>query len=130
MIRRPPRSTRTDTLFPYTTLFRSEIRDCLVAIVSRPVAHAITIGLPPPDALAVHARVGDDFRRVVRPAPAADAIQLRSRRACPRDQPPDAADHDGVALHPRLNLIQIQFSRIFLLIPIGYPSCRSRFFLF
>src|SRR3546814_20008525 len=26
MIRRPPRSTRTDTLFPYTTLFRS-IRD-------------------------------------------------------------------------------------------------------
>src|SRR3546814_293594 len=26
MIRRPPRSTRTDTLFPYTTLFRSEAR--------------------------------------------------------------------------------------------------------
>src|SRR3546814_16950282 len=24
MIRRPPRATRTDTLFPYTTLFRSE----------------------------------------------------------------------------------------------------------
>src|SRR3546814_5743387 len=27
MIRRPPRSTRTDTLFPYTTLFRSESPD-------------------------------------------------------------------------------------------------------
>src|SRR3546814_19500886 len=27
MIRRPPRSTRTDTLFPYTTLFRSEGQD-------------------------------------------------------------------------------------------------------
>src|SRR3546814_15633355 len=27
MIRRPPRSTRTDTLFPYTTLFRSEAQD-------------------------------------------------------------------------------------------------------
>src|SRR3546814_17075238 len=26
MIRRPPRSTRTDTLFPYTTLFRSQLR--------------------------------------------------------------------------------------------------------
>src|SRR3546814_12639071 len=26
MIRRPPRSTRTDTLFPYTTLFRSKGR--------------------------------------------------------------------------------------------------------
>src|SRR3546814_18430927 len=40
MIRRPPRSTRTDTLFPYTTLFRSTeaiaswtemIRDSIVA---------------------------------------------------------------------------------------------------
>src|SRR3546814_20908219 len=31
MIRRPPRSTRTDTLFPYTTLFRSTERllECL-----------------------------------------------------------------------------------------------------
>src|SRR3546814_15314211 len=28
MIRRPPRSTRTDTLFPYTTLFRSRLRWC------------------------------------------------------------------------------------------------------
>src|SRR3546814_9497119 len=27
MIRRPPRSTRTDTLFPYTTLFRSPVGD-------------------------------------------------------------------------------------------------------
>src|SRR3546814_3655354 len=37
MIRRPPRSTRTDTLFPYTTLFRSchsRSRD------DRPPAHA------------------------------------------------------------------------------------------
>src|SRR3546814_16316492 len=29
MIRRPPRSTRTDTLFPYTTLFRSGVIDGL-----------------------------------------------------------------------------------------------------
>src|SRR3546814_3088821 len=29
MIRRPPRSTRTDTLFPYTTLFRSLALDSL-----------------------------------------------------------------------------------------------------
>src|SRR3546814_6642038 len=28
MIRRPPRSTRTDTLFPYTTLFRSSGDNC------------------------------------------------------------------------------------------------------
>src|SRR3546814_21160999 len=31
MIRRPPRSTRTDTLFPYTTLFRSAEVDALLA---------------------------------------------------------------------------------------------------
>src|SRR3546814_19723589 len=30
MIRRPPRSTRTDTLFPYTTLFRSVLTDTLL----------------------------------------------------------------------------------------------------
>src|SRR3546814_589828 len=29
MIRRPPRSTRTDTLFPYTTLFRSELTELI-----------------------------------------------------------------------------------------------------
>src|SRR3546814_15114635 len=28
MMRRPPRSTRTDTLFPYTTLFLSKLSDC------------------------------------------------------------------------------------------------------
>src|SRR3546814_2763353 len=31
MIRRPPRSTRTDTLFPYTTLFRSPAADVFLA---------------------------------------------------------------------------------------------------
>src|SRR3546814_2756868 len=44
MIRRPPRSTRTDTLFPYTTLFRSAWLHLLLrapdARLSRPVAGA------------------------------------------------------------------------------------------
>src|SRR3546814_5869989 len=38
MIRRPPRSTRTDTLFPYTTLFRSRavrLEPCQLARHSR-----------------------------------------------------------------------------------------------
>src|SRR3546814_9657358 len=34
MIRRPPRSTRTDTLFPYTTLFRSSERVLMSSMVS------------------------------------------------------------------------------------------------
>src|SRR3546814_4013946 len=37
MIRRPPRSTRTDTLFPYTTLFRSlQDRACYVTWTKTP----------------------------------------------------------------------------------------------
>src|SRR3546814_5529730 len=35
MIRRPPRSTRTDTLFPYTTLFRSPARESAVEAAGR-----------------------------------------------------------------------------------------------
>src|SRR3546814_15224248 len=34
MVRRPPRSTRTDTLFPYTTLFRSMSGPELVRVVA------------------------------------------------------------------------------------------------
>src|SRR3546814_2148156 len=43
MLRRPPRSTRTDTLFPYTTLFRSMIKDVLDAYVDRDTAKAIEV---------------------------------------------------------------------------------------
>src|SRR3546814_1051837 len=35
MIRRPPRSTRTDTLFPYTTLFRSDMLKILLGVAKR-----------------------------------------------------------------------------------------------
>src|SRR3546814_15470726 len=40
MIRRPPRSTRTDTLFPYTTLFRSDIESTLTLL-----GHRLTRGI-------------------------------------------------------------------------------------
>src|SRR3546814_14897006 len=35
MIRRPPRSTRTDTLFPYTTLVRSDVRRSIAFAAER-----------------------------------------------------------------------------------------------
>src|SRR3546814_18354223 len=41
MIRRPPRSTRTDTLFPYTTLFRS--RTELLRLAKRKPAEAVSL---------------------------------------------------------------------------------------
>src|SRR3546814_3305634 len=48
MIRRPPRSTRTDTLFPYTTRFRSDPR-CGSFVVARQEHDAVA---------ALHVRVG------------------------------------------------------------------------
>src|SRR3546814_15508580 len=44
MIRRPPRSTRTDTLFPYTTLFRSLLSPTML----------MRSGIGPGDELAAH----------------------------------------------------------------------------
>src|SRR3546814_8433829 len=54
MIRRPPRSTRTDTLFPYTTLFRSAFIPAVLSLISdsfapnrRASAYSIIVlGLP------------------------------------------------------------------------------------
>src|SRR3546814_5660252 len=47
MIRRPPRSTRTDTLFPYTTLFRSAAAEHRTEVILFDVGgrHAGDIGL-------------------------------------------------------------------------------------
>src|SRR3546814_8957404 len=47
MIRRPPRSTLTDTLFPYTTLFRSDSphRDRLIGAATPHAARIVTFGL-------------------------------------------------------------------------------------
>src|SRR3546814_4100484 len=59
MIRRPPRSTRTDTLFPYTTLFRS----------FQPVAECLhDVGVKPP--LERHDHMGKLLR--ARPFPGAE----------------------------------------------------------
>src|SRR3546814_6854862 len=77
MIRRPPRSTRTDTLFPYTTLFRAIRQDpgarsgdsCRSGARSRPTIQSILVhnawrrdalGKQLVDLAAVHV---DDFKR-------------------------------------------------------------------
>src|SRR3546814_1313164 len=65
MIRRPPRSTRTDTLFPYTTLFRSRR-----AIALRDGRNPI--GVPYPAVFAIYSlRDLGTGKRLVRVAPAA-----------------------------------------------------------
>src|SRR3546814_9032751 len=60
MIRRPPRSTRTDTLFPYTTLFRSlypHLPRALLRIVQGPARDGVAArrrDLPADDGDRVH----------------------------------------------------------------------------
>src|SRR3546814_3666186 len=65
MIRRPPRSTRTDTLFPYTTLFRS-------------------LGTEPADPLGAMGCRAADRRHVHRQAPDAVPGRDQSVRRIPR----------------------------------------------
>src|SRR3546814_10563639 len=56
MIRRPPRSTRTDTLFPYTTLFRSALH------------HHLPGDDRPPGSPAAASAAGDQIRPAARRA--------------------------------------------------------------
>src|SRR3546814_5559796 len=66
MIPRPPRSTRTDTLFPYTTLFRSHRARLHVIAVGRradPAAPEHVVGFACPEAAQDR-----DFRRRTRGA--------------------------------------------------------------
>src|SRR3546814_15165650 len=91
MIRRPPRSTRTDTLFPYTTLFRSIHLPDQLALNLLPRGLRRGVGeaprfreaLPPP----IHLRRVD--QRIDRTAAEVDAdpvagAQQREAAACRR----------------------------------------------
>src|SRR3546814_9457431 len=52
MIRRPPRSTRTDTLFPYTTLFRSDLKvkpEEVFQMEARLSGHGVSFNTTPSD---------------------------------------------------------------------------------
>src|SRR3546814_3275768 len=75
MIRRPPRSTRTDTLFPYTTLFRFLLKRALqrMLMLALEVYHLGHLGLGdlvaerPADAHAALVDVEHDAGRVLQP---------------------------------------------------------------
>src|SRR3546814_5880668 len=79
MIRRPPRSTRTDTLFPYTTLFRSNRFDEALALFQHELETADSItedaGLYRMWALDGISRSQDALGR---PAEAARSLEQRS----------------------------------------------------
>src|SRR3546814_42842 len=86
MIRRPPRSTRTDTLFPYTTLFRS--RELACTALPRPQHLDSTVRTGPGDVLRVRSVVGQHPRH--RNRRRHNAIRATARcgrvRACARSR--------------------------------------------
>src|SRR3546814_1516172 len=66
MIRRPPRSTRTDTLFPYTTLFRSPAASPAPAPAPPPKSEAAAPVAPPaPTGNVEAAALSPSVRRAV-----------------------------------------------------------------
>src|SRR3546814_12571197 len=94
MIRRPPRSTRTDTLFPYTTLFRS-----LPQVFSRMPKAPYEIRRVPPEieigAPGGSAQAGTpDGSR-----PGIFFINLRDTAEWPRYTLPTLAYHEGAPGH-------------------------------
>src|SRR3546814_12066294 len=80
MIRRPPRSTRTDTLFPYTTLFRSGLADASAGEVAADAARAREL-------LLVGRTMGGDVEKLlVAQHPAARHIALLGLHFAPGRQ--------------------------------------------
>src|SRR3546814_4774519 len=68
MIRRPPRSTRTDTLLPYTTLFRSHpaqrAQPLFLQFDDRPANKVRTVPEMMQHGPARHPRLGGDTKRI------------------------------------------------------------------
>src|SRR3546814_9900279 len=92
MIRRPPRSTRTDTLFPYTTLFRSRGTPDLHR-AHRTVRHGQK--LDPARSAAPPCRSLSRARRLGRGAPSARAAQGHSLESdLAQDQPRPARSEE------------------------------------
>src|SRR3546814_19208076 len=85
MIRRPPRSTRTDTLFPYTTLFRS--------VTSHRAARGVTGGECGVNRGQTRLNTRRNFARASRPAHAAHASQRQ--RGGMNDRSSDRAERDA-----------------------------------
>src|SRR3546814_4181514 len=65
MIRRPPRSTRTDTLFPYTTLFRSRFQGFDALRAGQTKRHLAALVEPSIKVLQCHLELGLLHREAV-----------------------------------------------------------------
>src|SRR3546814_18492116 len=118
MIRRPPRSTRTDTLFPYTTLFRSPQLPRVDIVIDVPEAQRLC-------ACGKHmVKIGEEVSEQLNIIPMQVQVlrTVRPRYACPGG---DAAPI--IAPMPPAALPRSHFSAAFLaMLQIGRASCRDR----
>src|SRR3546814_2266949 len=85
MIRRPPRSTRTDTLFPYTSLFRSGIDRRLLDHPLR--GDRLHLGLVIADALEIAemheiGRAPSELQSLMRISYAVFCLKKKNKRTC------------------------------------------------
>src|SRR3546814_11525910 len=112
MIRRPPRSTRTDTLFPYTTLFRSPVllRDRRYRRTGQAQGTACTAATGRAGAHARAARGADHPAALPEQGPAGPALSAPVGQAAAQGR--DGGGAADPALLPGL--------------AIGRASCRAR----
>src|SRR3546814_13441860 len=95
MIRRPPRSTRTDTLFPYTTLFRSHGLD---HVCKRSFRFPELANAQPEDAQdhrPTHQKAGQEERGLSAEDGPAKAVDDADNRVQVVEQAPLWRDHTG-----------------------------------
>src|SRR3546814_20452476 len=96
MVRRPPRSTRTDTLFPYTTLFRSVV-DQHIDMAAEPVQRL----RPKRFGRARMGEVGGDAAFLAAAGMAHDIVRGKRRRDGFADAPAGAGDEAVELCHGR-----------------------------
>src|SRR3546814_9268185 len=81
MIRLPPRSTRTDTLFPYTSLFRS-VSAAILGLADGPMQVILeSVLIPDSESRIKNGREGYGRRRWRKPRPPSPGISRRSEEA-------------------------------------------------
>src|SRR3546814_15215943 len=115
MIRRPPRSTRTDTLFPYTTLFRSAARSTSPSCSADPSARR-------------RSRILDDFALLARAKGVivAESVVYRKISVPMRSLLQATAIVGALALVPLATSAMAEVATESYRAQIGRASCRER----
>src|SRR3546814_4382483 len=99
MIRRPPRSTRTDTLFPYTTLFRSGLIGnpysigCIITHI-----YLGTLGNGLEQAKQLESRSEEHTSELQSPMRISYAVFCLKQKKCPKASRPTSSEGNNISL--------------------------------